>query len=70
MFIGTISIAETRTGPRPEATSDADSQRAPQVTVAAASNSASPPADSRRPADNPAEDRALVPYQAEAGSAR
>lgn len=68
MVIRTISVAETRTGPRPEATSGAESQRAPQVTVAAASN-ASPPADGRRPADNPAEDRALVPYQAEAGTA-
>jgi hypothetical protein len=66
----TVSIAEIRTGPRPENTSGADSQRAPQVTAATAGSNAPPPADNRRPADNPAEDRALVPYHAEAGGAR
>jgi hypothetical protein len=65
-----IAIADTRTGPRPENTGSADNQRAPQIPAAAAGSNAPPPADNRRPADNPAEDRALVPYQAEAGGAR
>ncbi len=65
-----VSSADTRTGPRPENSGNADNQRAPRVTAAAAGGSAPTPGGGGRPADNAADDRALVPYQAEASSAR
>jgi hypothetical protein len=61
-----VPSAEARTGPRPESSGNADSQRAPRVAAAAASSSAPAPGGGGRPVDNSADDRALVPYQAEA----
>ncbi len=68
ILMATVSLAQSGSGPRPQAAGSTDNQWTPQST-AAASGSA-PPADGRRPVDNPADDRALVPYQAEAGIAR
>jgi hypothetical protein len=67
-----FSLAQSGSGPRPEAAGRADAgvQRTPQHTAAATGGGAPPPADGRRPADNAADDRALVPYQAETGNAR
>ena len=65
-----VSSADARTGPRPESSGNADSQRAPRIAAAAAGGSAPAPGGGGRPVDNAADDRALVPYQAEAGSAR
>ncbi len=69
ILMATVSLAQSGSGPRPEAAGSTDNQRTPQST-AAASSGAPPPADGRRPVDNPADDRALVPYQVEAGNAR
>ena len=65
-----VSSAEARTGPRPESSGNADSQRTPRIAAAAAGGSAPASGDGGRPVDNPADDRALVPNQAEGGSAR
>jgi hypothetical protein len=65
-----VSSAEARTGPRPESSGNADSQRTPRIAAAAAGGSAPAPGDGGRPVDNPTDDRAMVPYQAEAGNAR
>ncbi len=65
-----VSSAEARTGPRPDSSGNADSQRAPRVAAAAAGGGAPAPGGGGRPVDNAADDRALVPYQAEAGNAR
>jgi len=67
-----FSLAQSGSGPRPEAAGSADAgvQRTPQHATAAAGGAAPPPADGRRPADNSMDDRALVPYQAEASNAR
>ncbi len=65
-----LSSAEARTGPRPETSGNADRQRTPRIAAAAAGGSAPAPGDGRRPVDNSTDDRALVPYQAEAGNAR
>jgi hypothetical protein len=65
-----FSIAETRSGSRPETASGTGSQRAPHIAAATDSGSAPPLTDAGRPAINITDDRALVPYQAEASSAR
>jgi hypothetical protein len=67
-----FSLVQSGSGPRPEATGSADAgvQRTQQHAAAAAGSAAPPPVDGGRPADNPTDDRALVPYQAEASNAR